>query len=67
MYYCGTDKEDRWTNPCTLTEFSSLPFCDETLSLDDRVADLLDRIPDDEKLGSAGTIQALDSNKQALP
>ena len=48
------DEEDVWENPCKSTEFSRLPFCDSTLDIESRVADIMSRIPDDEKLGSAG-------------
>lgn len=54
VYYCGTDEEDVWVNPCFSDAYSSLSFCDESLDIKSRVADLILRIPDDEKLGSAG-------------
>lgn len=54
MFDCGTDEADRWENPCADAVFEALPFCDESLSIDDRVSDLIARIPDQEKLGSAG-------------
>lgn len=57
VYYCGTDVEDVWVNPCLSAEFSELPFCDSSLDTGSRVADILSRIPDDEKLGSAGAIK----------
>lgn len=56
MFDCGAEEADRWTNPCLQEAFSSMPFCDESLSTERRVADLIKRIPDHEKLGSAGEI-----------
>ena len=54
MFDCGKDEVDRWLNPCIDASFSEMPFCDESLPVADRVSDLIKRIPDDEKLGSAG-------------
>lgn len=54
MFNCGIASSDRWRNPCQDESFAALPFCDETLSIENRVIDLLKRIPDSEKLGSAG-------------
>lgn len=54
VYYCGAEEDDVWSNPCLNEEFSNLPFCDTSLDIKSRVSDILSRIPDDEKLGSAG-------------
>lgn len=59
VYYCGTGEEDRWTNPCEEATYSGLDFCDESLSIDERVKDLLSRVPDEEKIGSDGKIFGL--------
>mmetsp|Transcript_9629 Transcript_9629/g.23703 ORF Transcript_9629/g.23703 Transcript_9629/m.23703 type:complete len:759 (+) Transcript_9629:24-2300(+) len=42
---------DGWSNPCENDQFSGLPFCNTKLSVNDRVNDLIGRIPQDEKLG----------------
>ena len=54
VYLCGTEKRDIWQNPCTVDGNADLPFCDEKLTYDDRVKDLLSRIPIEEKLGVGG-------------
>ena len=40
-----------WASPCN-TDLQSLPFCDQTLDLSERVADMLKRIPLSAKLGN---------------
>jgi hypothetical protein len=42
---------------------SGLPFCDESLTIAERVKDLISRVPDDEKLGGTGkkSLEALES------
>ena len=55
VYYCGTDEEDRWSNPCQEQQYESLPFCDESLQEPIRVQDIINRLSDDEKLGTNGT------------
>ena len=47
--------------------FSSLAFCNQSLSTEERVQDLLSRIPDEEKLGSAGTSTPLSNYATELP
>ena len=56
-----------WSNPCLDSSFSSLPFCDTSLSHFDRVTDLLQRIPDDEKLGINRTSSPLSNYATELP
>jgi len=64
---CGTDAEDRWLNPCLNDTFSSFDFCNESLTVSERVDDMLKRIPDDEKLGVAGTSTPLSNYATELP
>jgi hypothetical protein len=39
-----------WTSPCTFNENFGLPFCDTSLDLDTRVADLLSRLSKEDKI-----------------
>ena len=54
VWACGTDERDIWKNPCFSDVYSTLPFCNESLDINARVQDLLNRIPISEKLGGAG-------------
>lgn len=66
VYLCG--KDDVWRNPCEREEYaSSAAFCDESLDYHTRVADLIARIPMEEKLGSAGTSTPLSNYATELP
>jgi beta-D-xylosidase 4 len=67
VWACGTEERDVWANPCFAEQYASLPFCDQSLSIDDRVADLLSRVPIEEKLGSAGTSTPLSNYATELP
>jgi len=50
-------------NPCldTSSKFSSMPFCDSTLPIDERVADAVSRMTLEEKISALGT------NTAAIP
>lgn len=45
----------RLINPCVSPAFARLPFCNASLSLEDRITDALGRMTADEKIGALGT------------